>query len=102
MFGYNNGVVGGCMVLPAFRRDFNLPLAGTFQYTTITSNIVSFLQIGALVGSLLVFPIVKSFGRRSALGISGVVFFIGAAMQARRLRPSVPQRACFSSVSSNK
>jgi MFS family permease len=81
MFGYNNGVIGGCIVLPSFHRDFNLPPVGTKEYTTIISNIVSFLQIGALAGSLLVFSIVKFLGRRCALGCGGGVFFIGCSMQ---------------------
>lgn len=82
MFGYNNAVIGGVMVLPAFESDFALPPTGTYKYTTITSNIVSFLQVGAIAGSLMVFPILKYLGRRTALGISGIVFFAGATMQA--------------------
>lgn len=89
MFGYNNAVIGGVMVLPAFERDFALPPTGTFKYTTITANIVSLLQVGAIVGSLMVFPILKYLGRRTALGISGVVFFAGATMQASLTSPSL-------------
>lgn len=83
--GFNNGVISGCVVLPSFHRDFNLPPKTSTAYTTITANIVSFLQIGALAGSFLVFPIVKHLGRRWALVSSGVMFFIGSAMQVSLL-----------------
>jgi len=81
MFGFNNGVIGGCVVLPSFHRDFNLPPTTSTAYTSIISNIVSFVQIGALAGSFLVFPIVKNLGRRWALVFSGATFFAGSAMQ---------------------
>lgn len=45
------------------------------------SNIVSYTQIGGLAGSLLVFPIVKIYGRRLALAVGGALYFAGAAMQ---------------------
>lgn len=42
MFGYNNGVIGGVLVLPSFMRDFNLPLKA--PPTTITLLEISFLS----------------------------------------------------------
>lgn len=80
-FGYNNGMIGGCIVLPSFHRDFNLPGLGTSQYNNIISNLVSFTQIGGMFGSLLVYPIVKSYGRKPALAIGGFAYTAGAAMQ---------------------
>lgn len=81
MFGYNNGVIGGCIVLPSFHRDFGLPPVGSTEYSNVISNIVSFLQIGALAGSLLIFSVVRHFGRRWALGCGAGIFFIGSIMQ---------------------
>jgi MFS family permease len=81
MFGYQNGVIGGCIVLPSFHHEFNLPPVGTSKYSDTISNIVSFLQIGALAGSLLIFSVVRKLGRRWALGCGAGFFFIGSIMQ---------------------
>jgi MFS family permease len=81
MFGYNNGVIAGVLVLPSFSRDFNLPPVGTKAYNNVTGNIVSLLQIGGLVGCLGTFGVMKYFGRRGAMIFSGTVYLIGAVMQ---------------------
>jgi len=81
MFGYNNGVIAGVLVLPSFYRDFNLPPVGTKAYNNITGNIVSLLQIGGLVGSLGTFGVMKYWGRRGAMIFSGAVYLVGAVMQ---------------------
>jgi hypothetical protein len=81
MFGYNNGVIAGVLVLPSFSRDFNLPTVGTKEYNNVTGNIVSLLQIGGLVGSLGTFGIMKYWGRRGGMVAAGAVYFVGAAMQ---------------------
>jgi MFS family permease len=81
MFGYNNGIIGGVLVLPSFYRDFNLPPVGTSSYNTITANIVSFLQIGGLCGAMATFPLMKKFGRRIALIVAAGIYTLGAALQ---------------------
>jgi MFS family permease len=81
MFGYNNGVIGGTLVLPAFFRDFKLPPVGTNSYNNITANIISMLQIGGLVGAVATFPAMKYWGRKVALVIASAVYFVGAALQ---------------------
>lgn len=81
MFGYNNGVIAGVLVLPSFFRDFNLPPVGTSSYNDVTANIVSFLQIGGLVGVLATFPLMKYSGRKISLVVAAAVYFLGAALQ---------------------
>jgi len=81
MFGYNNGVVAGVLVLPSFFRDFQLPPVGTPSYNSITSTIVSLLQIGGLIGAVATFPAMKYWGRKVALTIAAGVYFVGAALQ---------------------
>ena len=81
MFGYNNGVIAGVLVLPSFYHDFHLPPVGTASYNNITSNIVSFLQIGGLVGAVGTFPAMKYWGRKVALAIAAAVYLVGAALQ---------------------
>jgi MFS family permease len=86
MFGYNNGVISGVLVLPAFSRDFHLPPVGSSAYSNVTANIVSLLQIGGLVGSLGMFPVMKYWGRKVALVIAAAVYFVGVALQVSSLR----------------
>ncbi|KAH8600733.1 general substrate transporter [Bisporella sp. PMI_857] len=81
VFGYNNGVIPGVLVLPAFYEDFQLPPVGSSSYNTITSNIVALVQIGGLAGSVGTFPLMKFWGRKIALSVAAGVFTIGAALQ---------------------
>ncbi|OBT94481.1 hypothetical protein VE01_07207 [Pseudogymnoascus verrucosus] len=81
MFGYNNGVIGGTIILPSFHAAFSLPAPSTPEYATITSTIVSLLQLGALVGSLLIFPLVRLSGRLPSLAIGSGLFAFGCLLQ---------------------
>ena len=81
MFGYNNGVIAGVLVLPSFYNDFHLPTVGSEAYNNTTSNIVSLFQIGGLLGSILIFPVMKYWGRKVGMVIWAAVYFLGAALQ---------------------
>jgi hypothetical protein len=83
MFGYQNGVIPGVLVLPSFFRDFKLPPVGTQHYNNVTGNIVSLLQIGGLVGSMSMFPVMRWAGRRGGLCVSAGSYCVGAALQVR-------------------
>jgi MFS family permease len=86
MFGYNNGVIAGVLVLPAFARDFDLPPPGTTRYNNIIANVVSVLQLGGLLGSVATFPLMKLSGKRVAMAVSAAVYLLGAALQVRPTR----------------
>lgn len=81
MFGYNNGVIAGVLVLPSFFREFKLPTVGTAEYNYITSTIVSLLQIGGFIGAVGTFPVMKYWGRKLALVVAALFYFTGAALQ---------------------
>lgn len=81
MFGYNVGNIGGCIVLPSFHAQFHLPEMGTSAYNNVSSNIISMLQIGALVGSLGAFPLMKTWGRKVTLAAAAAVYLVGAVLQ---------------------
>ncbi|KAL7275519.1 hypothetical protein RUND412_001544 [Rhizina undulata] len=81
MFGYNLGVIGGCITLPNFHQDFNLPPVGTEAYNFITANIISCFQGGTFFGALMAFPITERWGRIKGMGLAGLIFVAGAAMQ---------------------
>jgi hypothetical protein len=60
-----------------------LPPVGTQQYNNVTGNIVSLLQIGGLVGSMSMFPVMRWAGRRGGLCVSAGAYCMGAALQVR-------------------
>lgn len=81
MFGYNNGVIAGVLVLPSFVTDFRLPPSGTTAYNNIIENVVSLLQLGGLVGSVATFPLMKYTGRKIGMTVSAAVYLLGAVLQ---------------------
>lgn len=81
MLGYNNGVIGGVLVLPAFHKDFNLPHPGTPSYSAVIGNIASMVQIGGLLGSMATFPLMKRKGRKICMGVGPAVYALGAGLQ---------------------
>lgn len=83
MFGYQNGVISGVLVLPAFEHDFNLPAFGTKDYNNITANIVTMIQFGGLAGSLATFVSMKYLGRKLAMAIAALTYLCGALLQVR-------------------
>ncbi len=86
MFGYNNGVIAGVLVLPAFVRDFKLPPSGTTAYNNIIENVVSMLQIGGLIGSVGTFPLTKYSGSKIGMTVAAAIYFLGAALQVCHYR----------------
>ncbi|KAI5818356.1 general substrate transporter [Pyronema omphalodes] len=80
MFGYNLGFIGGCITLPSFHRDFNLPPLDTSEYSYVTSNIVTVLQGGAFFGCLVTFPITEMIGRKFSLSLASLAFLLGSGI----------------------
>lgn len=81
MFGYNNGIISGVLILPSFHRDFNLPAVGTSTYNDIEANIVSMLQVGGCVGAVGSFFAMRRYGRKLALEAAAGVYLVGALLQ---------------------
>ncbi|KAL7270441.1 hypothetical protein RUND412_006855 [Rhizina undulata] len=80
IFGYNNGVIGGCITLPAFRADFRMPPLNTPANSFVSANIISTLQGGTFFGSLATFPITERWGRRFSFILASLFFFAGSAV----------------------
>jgi len=81
MFGYNNGVISGVLILPSFMHDFKLPPLNTPAYDNTVANIVSLFQVGGLVGSMAMFMGMKFWGRKGCLAGAGGVYAGGAFLQ---------------------
>ncbi|THH18822.1 hypothetical protein EW146_g2245 [Bondarzewia mesenterica] len=80
MFGYDSGFIGGMIALPSFANEF-LTGGVSGKHATQSANIVSFYQIGAIVGSILVYPITEKFGRRAGMIFAGGMNALGAVLQ---------------------
>lgn len=75
LFGYDQGVMSGIITGPYFKAAFNDPSAATI------GNMVSILEIGALVSSLLVSKIGEKFGRRFTIKYGSLIFIVGGLGQ---------------------
>lgn len=80
MFGYDSAFIGGTLALPSFKQAFGLT-GNKKAATTLSSNIVSTFQAGAILGALLGYPVADKLGRKINLLLSGLVLAIGAIIQ---------------------
>lgn len=76
LFGYDQGVFGGLLSIPAFQKTFNNPNA------TIQSQIVSSYDLGCLFGALLSLFIGDKLGRRRSIALGCIVIIIGGTLQS--------------------
>jgi len=73
LFGYDQGVISGA--LRGIQSDFDLG-------TTMVEVITSFVTLGALVGALIAGVLADRIGRRPTLLFAGVLFIVGAIIEA--------------------
>ncbi|KAF8244445.1 general substrate transporter [Wilcoxina mikolae CBS 423.85] len=78
--GFDTAFIGGTQALEPFKRDFKLNNRSQHERDTLSGNIVSTFQVGCFVGSLLTFPLVERFGRRTGMIQASLVFCLGAAI----------------------
>ena len=73
----------GIIVLPSFKKTFGLTADGpnAYQAPTLSANIVTTLQAGAVIGSLFTYTIADRFGRRNSLVAGAVIFLVGCSLQ---------------------
>jgi MFS family permease len=69
--------------LPSFKKTFGLTADGpnAYQAPTLSANIVTTLQAGAVIGSLLAYTVADRFGRRIALISGAILFLLGCSLQ---------------------
>jgi sugar porter (SP) family MFS transporter len=73
LFGYDQGVISGA--LRGIEKDFDLG-------TTMVEVVTSFVTLGALVGALIAGVLADRIGRRPTLLFAGVLFIVGAVIEA--------------------
>ncbi len=80
LFGWDTGLIGGVLNMPAFQKDFGLENAPD-KLAALKGNIVSVLQAGCFFGAAASFYLPHRFGRKKAMLISAVIFLIGSVIQ---------------------
>ncbi|KAG8859377.1 hypothetical protein FRB96_004592 [Tulasnella sp. 330] len=78
LLGYDSGIAGAIIVLPSFQQAFGIQ-GSAKQVANTSSNIVSILYGGCLIGGLLASWTSYRFGRRRSL-LFGCVFFISGGI----------------------
>lgn len=75
LFGYDQGVMSGCLTGPYFKEQFGNPSRG------MIGNMVSILEVGAFISSLMVGRLGEKWGRRRTIKYGSIVFVIGGLFQ---------------------
>ncbi|SCU81246.1 LAMI_0B05358g1_1 [Lachancea mirantina] len=80
LFGYDQGVMSGVITGKDFKDTFNDPSRAAI------GNMVSILEIGALVSSLMVGKLGEKWGRRRTIRYGSFVFILGGLFQTFALK----------------
>ncbi|TFK56381.1 sugar transporter [Heliocybe sulcata] len=82
LFGYDMGVISGCLIMPDFIDRFGQGPAGARVLTSSRQSIItSLLSAGTFVGSLCQAFTSDSLGRRGSLLFWSAIFTAGVAIQ---------------------
>lgn len=76
LFGYEQGVCLGILTFVTFNKYFNYPTASEIGL------VISILEIGAMVASLLVSKVLDEIGRKRTILIGTAVFIVGGTLQS--------------------
>lgn len=76
LFGYEQGVCLGILTFVTFQMFFNYPTAAEIGV------VISVLEIGAMVSSLLVSRVLDKFGRKRTILLGTAVFIVGGTLQS--------------------
>ena len=83
LFGYDQGVLSGCLTLPSFEATFP-QTAGGFggsHSATLQSLLVAIYELGCMAGALSNLYVGDRLGRRHTITLGGVIMIIGAILQ---------------------
>ncbi|EJU01963.1 general substrate transporter [Dacryopinax primogenitus] len=84
LFGYDIGVISGCLVMPDFINRFGEPTGPNGEMVlsaTRQSLITSLLSVGTTIGALAQAFTADSLGRRASIAFWAGIFTIGVAIQ---------------------
>lgn len=78
VIGYDNGFVGGTLLLQAFRDEFGLDDMTPSHASFVTSNVVSTFHGGCFFGSFISYPMAHYYGRKKGLMTASVFILVGS------------------------
>jgi len=84
LFGYDIGVISGCLIMPDFINRFGEPTGpgGAMELSPSRQSIItSLLSAGTFVGALAQAFTADSLGRRTSIAFWATIFTIGVAIQ---------------------
>jgi len=84
LFGYDIGVISGCLIMPDFINRFGEPTGagGAMELSPSRQSIItSLLSAGTFVGALAQAFTADSLGRRASIAFWATIFTIGVAIQ---------------------
>ncbi|KAI8096978.1 general substrate transporter [Halteromyces radiatus] len=80
LFGFDLGVISGILAMPSFTAYFHIA-GDPNTVAQMKGNVVSLLQAGCCVGSLLTNLVADPVGRKKAIIIFSVIFILGGLLQ---------------------
>jgi MFS transporter, SP family, sugar:H+ symporter len=85
LFGYDIGVISGCLIMPDFQRRFGHPKndgSGEWELSASRQSVItSLLSAGTFVGALAQAFTSDGLGRRGSILFWAAIFTIGTAIQ---------------------
>jgi len=85
LFGYDIGVISGCLIMPDFQRRFGHPLndgSGKYELSPGRQSIItSLLSAGTFVGAIGQAFTSDSLGRKGSILFWAAIFTVGTAIQ---------------------
>ncbi|KAJ6576682.1 general substrate transporter [Mycena vulgaris] len=81
-FGYDIGIIGGVIALPAFKAYFGINAMSAAEKAALSGNIVAILQGGCFFGALGVGYFSNRWGRKPCMIAAGLIYIIGSVIQA--------------------
>lgn len=81
VIGYDSGFTSGMVTLPSFQREFGLDSMDKYERATTLENVISLFQAGALVGTLLIYPMGQLYGRKQSFVLITFVLLFGSMLQ---------------------
>ncbi|KAK7547710.1 general substrate transporter [Phyllosticta citricarpa] len=82
LFGFDIGIIGGVLTLPAFKKVYGLENRSATSLANLEANIVSTLQAGCFAACFIASWIADKWGRRTGLLLSAAIAIVGCVMQA--------------------
>ncbi|KAJ7859131.1 general substrate transporter [Mycena olivaceomarginata] len=81
-YGYDIGIIGGVITLPAFKTYFGINEMSASAKAALSGNIVAILQGGCFFGALGTGYFSNRWGRKPCMIAAGLIYIIGSVIQA--------------------